>query len=413
MYADKPIITVSAILLIAALAILGATAKAQTGQANTQVILNLLNGQQYFGVPHVYLGDNQGAPTNSWPTYYGPSTASQYWSPISTSINQPVLELVPAKTWSAGAMFWLGYYSGGPVIITMVGTVGTFSIGLPDGFVIYLYLPSSSLTWGVSPAYNYSINYKLSKPSPIQGDVIFPQSSAQYIVIQWDPIWQTVAKQSGATGQWNVFIVSNPSGNNPSIIPYPSPNLGGRYAGWDGIGTGAFQPSPGDRINITVTYDPSTNTLTGVATDLNTGQSAQFSLSLSSYYTPPSSGNYVFGIGAVTGDGYANWALLYVVTKGLYASPPTPTTSTTSTSMATTTITITTTSVVTSTVTSLVTSTITSPTTATVTSTVTAPVTVTATVLSMPDIVQTAIIALIVIIVVLAAALVAVTIRKR
>jgi hypothetical protein len=110
--------------------------------------------------------------------------------------------------------------------------------------------------------------------------------------------------------------VSNPSGNNASITPNPSPNLSGYssiglpFAGWDGIGTGAFQPRPGDRINITVTYDPSTNTLTGIATDLNTGQSASFTLNLGNYYTPPSSQNYVFGVGA-TGP---YWALLYVAT---------------------------------------------------------------------------------------------------
>jgi ABC-type Mn2+/Zn2+ transport system permease subunit len=47
-------IAVSVILLIAVLVIAGATAKAQTNQPHTQVILNLLNGQQYFGTPHVY-----------------------------------------------------------------------------------------------------------------------------------------------------------------------------------------------------------------------------------------------------------------------------------------------------------------------------------------------------------------------
>jgi len=117
--------------------------------------------------------------------------------------------------------------------------------------------------------------------------------------------------------------VSNPSGNNASITPNPSPNLSGYssiglpFAGWDGIGTGAFQPNPGDRINITVTYDPSTNTLTGIAMDLNTGQSANFTLNLGNYYTPPSSQNYVFGVGA-TGP---YWALLYVATMGNVSSP--------------------------------------------------------------------------------------------
>jgi hypothetical protein len=142
---------------------------------------------------------------------------------------------------------------------------------------------------------------------------------------------------NGATGQWNVWIVSN-----ASVVPYPSPNLGDEGIGWDGIGTGAFQPNPGDRINITVTYDPSTNTLSGVATDLSAcflallNQTVQticpkatFTLSLSGYFTPPSSGNYVFGVGAGTGWGYANWALLYVATTQQSTTPLPPSSSST------------------------------------------------------------------------------------
>jgi len=87
------IIVASAILIVAVLVIVGAVTKAQTSQTNAQVvILNLLNGQQYFGVPHVYQGDNDGSPINSWPVYYGPNDASQYWSHAGISSNQPVLE---------------------------------------------------------------------------------------------------------------------------------------------------------------------------------------------------------------------------------------------------------------------------------------------------------------------------------
>ena len=86
-------ITVSVILLVAVLLIVSSTAKAQTSQPYTQVIVNLESGQQYFGAPHVYQGDYNGEPTNQWPVYYGPSNAGQYWG--STSINQPVLELTP------------------------------------------------------------------------------------------------------------------------------------------------------------------------------------------------------------------------------------------------------------------------------------------------------------------------------
>jgi hypothetical protein len=313
-------IAVSVILLLAVPVIVSAVTKAQ--QPYTQVIMNLLNGQQYFGVPHVYQGDYNGASTNRWPVYYGPNNASSYWSLAGISSNQPVLELVPQTPgWASGAMFWSETYSGGLVKITFIGT----QTNMGDGFIIYLFLKPTK--WSVSPQYNYTIPYNStagegwliyapSYPSRVEADVIYPQSSTPYIVVQWDPVWQFAGyTQSGATGQWNVWIVSNPSGDNPSISPSPSPNLSGYssiglpYAGWDGIGTGAFQPRPGDRINVTVIYDPSTNTLTGVATDLNTGQSASFTLNLGNYFTPPSSGNYVFGVG---GAGHDSWALLYV-----------------------------------------------------------------------------------------------------
>jgi hypothetical protein len=124
-----------------------------------------------------------------------------------------------------------------------------------------------------------------------------------YIVVQRDPYWQFGYAASGVTGQWNVWIATSPIGTAPIVIPSPSPSLGSPYAGWDGIGTGYFQPRPGDRISITVTYDPSTNTLSGVATDQATEQSASFTLSLNGYFTPPNSGSYIFGVAGTCGRG--------------------------------------------------------------------------------------------------------------
>ena len=303
------------------------------GSQNYQVVLNLLNGQQYFGVPHVYQGDNDGSPTSQWPVYYGPNNASQYWSQGNIKSNQPVLMMGSTQYNMGSAMFWNETYSGGAMKITIIGTYSSGSSPLSDGFEIYLFL--NPTTWGVSPKYNYSIPYTSTVgngwaysgyPSPHEGDNILPQSSTQYIVVQWEPYWQIFGTTPGATGQWNVWIVNNINGNNPSIGPSPSPNLGSGYAGWDGIGTGACKPSPGDRINITVTYNPSTNTLTGIAIDLNTGQSANFTLNLGNYYTPPDSGSYVFGVEGITGAFYANWALLYVAMIGNVKSPlPSPT----------------------------------------------------------------------------------------
>jgi hypothetical protein len=285
-------------------------------------VMNLLNGLQAFYIPHVYQGDNGGTPTNQWPVYYGPSTASQYWNYISTSINQPVLKMVPSsQSWSSGVMFWQEYYSGGLVTISMIGT---YSYNNPsasvypyvgDGYIIYLFLKPTM--WGISSSYNYSIPYVASNIyttaiSPVQGDVMFPQSSGTYIVVEWNPLWQYAYRTSGATGQWDVWLVTNPNGITAYVSPYPSPNLGWPYTGWDGIGTGAFQPNPGDYICITVTYNPSTNTLSGVAYDLNTGQSASFTLNLNGYYTPPGSGSYVFGVDGTNGAGQVNWAIVYV-----------------------------------------------------------------------------------------------------
>jgi hypothetical protein len=306
----KPVL-ITAILAILLIALTAATTKAQTGQ-NAQILLNLLNGQRYFGAPHVYQGDYNGTPTNQWPVYIGPDNASQYWSQGGISSDQPVLELTPylgvpayvlKKPGTAGGMFWNENYSGGTLTMTLLGTLSNGQpLGqLADGFNIYLFLKPTM--WSVSPQYNYSISYISTVELQginvyLGGDEIIPQSSTPYLIVQWDPFLEPVY---GVSGQWNVVILSNIDGNNPSVV-----------AGWNGIGTGFIYPNPGDRINVTVTYDPSTNTLTGVVTDLNTGQSVSFTLSLSGYFTPPTSGNYVFGIGAGTGWGYANWALLYV-----------------------------------------------------------------------------------------------------
>ena len=288
------------------------------GQGYTQVILNLQSWQQYFGIPHVYQGDQMGYPTNQWPWYYGPLTISQYWS--SANANQPVLELVSSQQHSAGAMFWREYYNGSsPVTVTLIGVYTQYSFpGPSDGFMIYLFLTPTM--WNINPSYNYSIPYYSTARenfSPVAGDVIMPQSSSEYIIVQWDPWWQFGNRTNGATGQWNVWLVSNPDGSLVTIYPTPSPNLGWPYAGWDGIGNGAFQPRPGDYVRIIVIYDPVTDTLNGYAYDMSTGQSSSFALNLNGYYEPPRSGYYVFGVGSGTGNNYANWGLVFVATQGL------------------------------------------------------------------------------------------------
>jgi hypothetical protein len=130
---------------------------------------------------------------------------------------------------------------------------------------------------------------------------------------------------------------------------------------------------------MTITYNPQVNVLSGVVVDLsNISEVSSFSINLNGYYTPPSSGNYVFGVGAATGGAYANWALLYVdMSSALQPATiltVTETTTTTVTSVVTST-TVYPTTTVTTTIPLTVTVTTTMPLTTTITTTATSTVT--------------------------------------
>ncbi|WP_054856559.1 hypothetical protein [Vulcanisaeta sp. JCM 16159] len=284
---------------------------AQSICSNGETVMYLTSAEQVWCIPHVYQGDNGGQPVNNYPVYYGPSNASLYWSLAGISSNQPILELVPSQTGSAGAMFWSGYYNGSNVTIMLVGTYTTGTIGsVADGFEIYLFIKPSG--WStINPASNYSIPYATNDNSySVQGEVIFPYAmpNAKYIVVQWDPWW---SYGSGLTpqGDWNVWIGVGNGNSTPGITDVI-----------DGVGSGAFEPNPGDLIRVTVIYNPYNNTVSGYAEDLNTGQIASFSYSLNGNFTPPSPGQYTFGIAGNTGGSYANWGLINVTTGGLLYS---------------------------------------------------------------------------------------------
>jgi len=304
--------------------------KAETNQSYPQVILNLLDGQQYFGVPHVYQGGNGGAPTSQWPAHYGPNNASQYLSPVSTSVNQPVLVLAPAQPLAWGATLWQEYRSGGSLRITNIGTYASGTSPVADGFAMYLFLPSSSLTWGISPTYNYSINYastaewNINHPSPVEGEVILPQSKFNLHRSRVWPIPADRLCRCQCHWRWNAFVVTNPNGNNAIVTPSPSLNLGQGNAGWDGIGTGKFQLEPVDWLSATVSYNPSVNALTGIAHGLNAGQSVSFTLNPGGHSAPSSCGSYGFGIGPATGGDHAHWALSRAATTQQAPTPPSP-----------------------------------------------------------------------------------------
>ena len=316
-------------LLVVTNAATGSNSPGILNSLKSSDVMDLLYGNQEWYVAHIYQGANGATPTSSWPVFYNGTEASQnYWN--ENGRDQPILDLVPLQGDVSGVMYWDETYSGGNVTITLVGTYSTSSSnGIADGFYIYMFI--NPTMWNIAKNYNYSIPFYSNNGMPIysstSGDVILPQSIGSYLFIEWDPIWQTGGFQSGATGQWNVWIVSNLNGSEAIVNPTPSPTLGSGYHGWDGIGSGYFSPNPGDYIYIKVTYDPSTNTLTGIAIDLNTSKTANFTLNLNGYYNPPSQGVYVFGIGAANGALYANWGVLYVNYQSVVQSQRIPSSS--------------------------------------------------------------------------------------
>jgi len=301
---------------------------------NYQVILNLLNGQQYFGVPHVYMGYYDDNVTTQWPAYYSPLNASQYWSLAGISSNQPVLELLGAALESSGAMYWPTYYEGGNITISfiMVYTAVNSTIlgNLLNPTYAYLYTSPISvylfikpLGWSISSTYNFSIpcaspqafvninsTYGFLPIVPM-----IPWSTANYLIVTWFPT---------NLYQWTIEVAN-------TTLTYP---LTLTYLG----GNGTVKPKPGDLLNVTITYNPNTNTIYGMIRDLNTSETSTFTASLSGNLTPPSSGYYVFGIGTAseweihcgtaccscTGliPFQANWALLYAAASQQPITPP-------------------------------------------------------------------------------------------
>jgi len=269
-------------------------------------VMNLLNGYSNFYVPHIYEGVSGSYVAPNTVTYYSYFNAPlAYWG--SYSITQPVLRLIYDTPDSQGLMFWNEQYTNGKnVTITLIGVYTSGSSNPADGYEIYLFLNPTK--WSVSSTWNNSASFPtlFSDPSrgtqysQVQGDIALPQSRTQYLMVQWDPYWQ-IGSSGGSGGQWNVWIVTNKNDNQNSL----------KVTAYNGVGNGVFKPNPGDYILICVTYNPTINTVYGVAYDLNTGQSATVSQSLGNNFTPPPSGSYVFGIGGNTGGAYANWGLLY------------------------------------------------------------------------------------------------------
>ena len=288
-------------------------------------VLSFVDGQSYQ-TTMVYQGVNDyySVINSSDPYDLSGSAADNYWGLwYPNAATQPVMLLTPAQQYVAGAVAWsYSYKSGKNVTVVAIVTFSNSSAYIGHGVTIYLFMKPYG--WAVSSKYNESTYFVTADeivasgyqpPSPVMGDVIYFGTSAYALAVEWDPYWAYVySSYGGASGPWNVWVYEYYKGTL-YIGPYPSPNLGNSWAGWDGYGSWSpapWVPDAGDYVLVCVTYDATHNMLYGFAQDLdNPFLTSSFSVSLSGYLTPPGTGKYAFGVGASTNTSYANWALVY------------------------------------------------------------------------------------------------------
>ncbi|MCY0860585.1 MAG: hypothetical protein OWQ54_09165 [Sulfolobaceae archaeon] len=269
-------------------------------------ILNLFDGQSVFGYI-LYQGYLLGEPTNSYPALKS----------LQFLIPQPYLMFQTAQFFVSGLVITNEpRYNGNSITVQVIGTFSEGYYPYADGFTIGLFLTPGKGKYSYS---NFSIPYyyghgsvNRSFPqlggfgpvSPIQGALIFPYSTTPYLIVQWDPYWQTGYKGYGG-GQFNVFIVSYSSPNKPpEVINYTA------TTGYTiGIGNGVFQPSPYDLICFRVTYF-SNGTIIAKVIDLNTGQSDSLVINIPTSLFQPSPGSYWTFVEGSTGVYYANWGII-------------------------------------------------------------------------------------------------------
>ena len=266
---------------------------------SSQVALNLLNGTDFVSPSLVYAGSNNNnvSQTGLLPELLTGNSTSQFWPRSS-----PVMLMAPASSTHYSGLF---LYNASPGENVSVDSIG---VGYPnvagDGFEAYLFVqPVTTTSWG-DPY--FATNFGYIDGLGVHGLVILPYSESPYIVVQWDPYYNTVGGNSSPA--FNLWLVT------------PQPNGTVAEANVGGFGslgsTSGVTPQAGDYLSFNTSYSYQTNTVTAILRDENaSGVNYSLDVNLTSHSFLPgegSSGSYFFGAGASTGTiGPSGWGLLY------------------------------------------------------------------------------------------------------
>ncbi len=284
---------------------------------NLTTVLNLQNGQDFVS-PEISYNSYETGINTSFPVLLDSTAASAVGF-----LNESVLELAPQLTDLYGHDTGLTIFPSANSTQWEISADAVTSAEFNgDGASFYFLLsPTSTANW-TTAAYVAAIPPGGSGLAECSGDLIFPYSTTPYVVVQWEPAYQSAWCGIGSVGEYNVFAVT-PGANGvvtPSSIAVVGP-----------IGENTSNvPSVHDLFNLTVAYEKENNSIQATAFDVTSSEvlaDVAYNLSAVGFTPSPGAQSPYLGVAESASERTA-WGLNYVAYATSFAAvnttPPPP-----------------------------------------------------------------------------------------
>ena len=213
---------------------------------------------------------------------------------VDINLSIPVLQLSSSNVqYGGGEVLWNETYMANQNIsMEYIATYTAQDLGEGGGLDFYLFINPDQ--WNVSSSWNssalfpqqYIVSCNIWQPL-----LFLPKSTSPYLILSW------------SSNGWNLFYNYN---NNTKIIDAISSSQ-------------SFSAQPGDFILFNIKYVPYIDTLYVIAYNYNTSQEETSVFDLNNIFSPPDSGNYVFGIASFNHGVASNWGIIYTDVPALEA----------------------------------------------------------------------------------------------
>jgi hypothetical protein len=268
-----------------------------------------LLGLSLSGIPHVHASSSDPTIGPSPPLFFNPNCDTSLPAtcnhPVWTTKNsRPALELTNTTgqigTGLSGVAWHALGYTGTTADVSLDGTYTVTNGFLADGFTTILFAQNGTGTLSYMNNSIPGVSSPTSTGLPIcgavsstgiQGGVVVPDSTKQYIALMWDPFY-------GSGPQFNLWVIAPPC----TITANPG-----------GIGCSIGIPAAGDTIRYDVNYTSTGNTLGAHVTDVTSGTNCSFTRGLTTDgFVTPASDIYWALVEGNRGAFAADWSLYSV-----------------------------------------------------------------------------------------------------